>query len=58
MDESDRPASGIEQLVTKWRMEFRRPENVDYYTGMDYQEAERKYIKYRLNGRPDGSSGF
>jgi hypothetical protein len=51
MDESGCSASGIEQLVEKWRTEFRRPENKDHYTEIDYQEAERKYVKYRLNGR-------
>lgn len=51
MDELGCSASGIEQLVEKWRTEFRRPENKDYYTEIDYQEAERKYVKYRLNGR-------
>lgn len=54
MDELGRSASGIERLVAKWRTEFRRPENVDYYTEIDYQEAERKYVKYCLNGRSEG----
>ena len=51
-------ANGIEKLVAKWRTEFRRSENVDYYTEIDYQEAERKYVKYRLNGRLDGLRDF
>ena len=40
------------ELVEKWRVEFRRPENTDHYTAADYKEAERKFVKYRLNGQP------
>jgi hypothetical protein len=52
MDEQSRAESGIELLVDKCRTEFRRPENTDFYTEMDYKEAERKYIKFCLNGQP------
>jgi hypothetical protein len=45
-------ATGIEQLVEKWRIEFRCTENTDHYSEVDYKEAERKYVKYRLNGQP------
>ncbi|MGD9369179.1 MAG: hypothetical protein PVH87_25960 [Desulfobacteraceae bacterium] len=41
---------GIELLVEKCRNEFRRPENTDYYTEDDYKEAERKFVKFCLNG--------
>lgn len=44
---------GIEQLVEKCRIDFRRPENTDFYTEVDYREAERKYIKLCLKGRLD-----
>jgi len=47
-------ANGIEQLVQRWRAEFRRPENTDFYTEVDYKEAERKYVKFCLNGRRGG----
>jgi len=53
MEKSVRPAMGIEQLVDKCRNDFRRPENTDFYTEVDYKEAERKYVKLRLNGRLD-----
>ena len=43
--------SGIERLVEKWRGEFRRPENTNYYSVFDYKEAERKFVKLCLNGR-------
>ena len=51
MDEMESCASGIEQLVEKWRIEFRRPENTNHYSMNDYKEAERKFVKYRLNGQ-------
>ena len=41
---------GIELLVEKYRKEFRRPENTNYYARDDYKEAERQFIKMRLNG--------
>jgi hypothetical protein len=52
MDEQSRAENGIELLVDKCRTEFRRPENTDFYTEIDYKEAERKYVKFCLNGRP------
>lgn len=50
MDDSEHRSRGLEQLVDKFRTEFRRPENTDHYTWVDYKEAERKYIKFCLNG--------
>lgn len=44
---------GIEQLVEKCRSDFRRPENTDFYAEVDYKEAERKYVKFCLQGRID-----
>jgi hypothetical protein len=44
---------GIELLVEKFRQDFRQPENIDYYEESDYKEAERKYIKFCLNGNTD-----
>ena len=40
---------GIQLLVDKYRGEF-RIENEGLYSKEDYQMAERKYIKFRLNG--------
>jgi hypothetical protein len=42
--------NGIELLVEKCRNEFRRPENTDFYAQEDYREAERKFVKFCLNG--------
>ena len=50
MQETGRP-NGIEQLVERWRTEFRRPENTNFYDDIDYKKAERKYIKFCLDGR-------
>jgi hypothetical protein len=44
-------AMGIELLVEKCREKFRCPENTDFYDENDYKEAERKYVKFCLNGR-------
>lgn len=52
MEDLEGRSSGLEQLVDKLRAEFRRPENTDHYAYADYKEAERKYIKFCLNGRP------
>lgn len=53
MDKLEQSVSGIEQLVEKCRIEFRRPENTKFYSKVDYKEAERKYVKFCLNGRYD-----
>lgn len=45
---------GLQQLIQKFRDEFERPENTDFYSETDYKDAERKYIKHRLTGRTDG----
>lgn len=55
MDNSGGCDNGLEQLVEKWRIEFRRPENTNHYTKADYKEAERKFVKYRLNGQSNAS---
>jgi hypothetical protein len=44
---------GIELLVEKCRNEFRLHENTNHYTQDDYKEAERKYVKFCLNGDVD-----
>jgi hypothetical protein len=39
MDDIGGSLSGLEQLVEKGRIEFRRPENTDHDTKADYKEA-------------------
>lgn len=41
---------GIRLLIQKYRNEFRRPENRDYYSENDYKEAEKKFVKFCLTG--------
>jgi hypothetical protein len=53
MNNSTSATHGIELLVEKCRNEFRRRENINYYAQEDYKEAERKYIKFCLNGNSD-----
>lgn len=53
MDNVVSRSRGIELLVQKCRNEFRRPENMDFYTSDDYKEAERKFIKFCLYGHQE-----
>ena len=39
---------GIKQLLNRYRLIFRTPENLDYYSSGDYQIAEKKFLKYAL----------
>jgi hypothetical protein len=42
--------NGIRMLVQKCREQFRISENFEYYSDMEYREAERKYVKLCLRG--------
>lgn len=53
MDNNQSASHGIELLVEKCRNEFRLFENTNYYTQADYKKAERKYVKFCLNGDID-----
>jgi hypothetical protein len=48
MTNSSKNASGLSMLIEEYRKRFRIPENLEYYSKEDFQEAEKKYIKYRL----------
>ena len=41
---------GIQLLIQKFRNEFRRPENKNFYLENDYKEAEKKFVKHCLTG--------
>ena len=47
---------GIRLLIQKFRTEFRRPENINYYTENDFKEAEKKFVKFCLTGNPNYNS--
>jgi hypothetical protein len=51
MNNASKENQGLHRLIRKFRNEFRRPENANFYSEADYKVAERKYIKHRLNGR-------
>ena len=57
MANSSNTDQGIRLLIQKCRNEFRRPENIDYYSENDFKEAEKKFVKFCLTGNPNYSSG-
>ena len=50
MANSSNKDKGIRFLIRKYRNEFRRPENIDYYSESDFKEAEKKFVKFCLTG--------
>jgi hypothetical protein len=38
--------AGIQLLLKKYRVIFRIPENLKYYSERDYKIAERSFLKY------------
>jgi hypothetical protein len=54
MDKEKVVGNGIKSLVEKYRIAFRIPENVRYYSKEDYEFAEKQFIRYALTkGRLD-----
>lgn len=43
---------GMQRLLKKYKKLFRIPENTDYYSRLDYKNAERKFVKYMLRENP------
>ena len=56
MDNSSKTDQGIRLLVKKYRNEFRRSENEDFYEENDFKETEKKFVKFCLTGNPDYNS--
>ena len=56
MDNSSNTDQGIRLLIQKYRNEFRRPENIYYYTENDFKEAEKKFVKFCLTGNLKSNS--
>ncbi|UCG13590.1 MAG: hypothetical protein JSU72_03685 [Deltaproteobacteria bacterium] len=48
MKKNPQHKSSIQLLLDRYRAAFRIPENLDYYSEMDYRSAERKFLKYAL----------
>ena len=40
---------GLKLLIDKYKKAFRIPENINYYSDKDYQNAEKKFIKHSLS---------
>ena len=57
MANSSNTNQGIRLLVQKCRNEFRRPENIYYYTKKDFKEAEKRFVKFCLTGNRNSNSG-
>jgi hypothetical protein len=47
---------GIRLLIQKFRNEFRRPENIDFYSENDLKEAEKNFVKFCLTGNTKSNS--
>ena len=58
MANSSNTDQGIRLLVQKCRNEFRRPENIYYYSENDFKEAEKRFVKFCLTGNPNSNSGW
>jgi hypothetical protein len=50
MQKDDFQPTGLKLLINKCRKNFRIPENLDHYSAEDLRDAEKKYVKYCLNG--------
>ena len=44
---------GMELLIQQYKKKFEIEENLNYYAYKDFVQAERKYLKYVLNGSFD-----
>ena len=44
---------GMELLIQQYKKKFETEENLNYYAQEDFVQAERKYLKYVLDGSFD-----
>ena len=52
MEQDTSRETGILLLIKEYKNQFNIPENLDNYSQADYQNAEKRYVKYCLqNGR-------
>ncbi len=56
MADGQRTDQGIRLLIQRYRSEFRRPENINFYSENDLKAAEKKYVKFCLTGNPGSDS--
>ena len=50
MKKTSKNAVGIELLLKKYQELFRISENLEHYSEPDFQAAERKFLKWALDG--------
>ena len=48
MDKKPLQPTGAKLLVKKFKNNFRIPENLNHYSKEDYQQAEKKYLRFCL----------
>jgi len=48
MERNANRTTAIKSLIRKYKNQFNIPENLNYYSEMDYQKAEKRYVKYCL----------
>ena len=48
MDKKPLQPTGAKLLVNKFKNKFRIPENINHYSKEDYQQAEKKYLRFCL----------
>ena len=53
VENSQRKNIGMERLIQKYKAKFETEENINYYSYKDFVKAERKYLKYVLEGSFD-----
>jgi hypothetical protein len=47
---------GLQELYKKYQKAFRIPENLNHYSGKDFRNAERSFIRYGIsNGNMEAS---
>ena len=52
MEKGQSKTTGIKSLIKEYKDQFDIPENRSHYSRIDYQEAEKRYVKHCLqNGR-------
>ncbi len=53
MENNKKSNIGMERLIQKHRAKFETEENINYYSYKDFVKAERKYLKFVLEGSFD-----
>jgi hypothetical protein len=41
--------AGIKLLIKGYKKQFRIPENLNHYSKKDYQEAEKRFVKFCIH---------